>query len=212
MLQVATFVFSPLQENTYILYNEERVCCVIDPGCYFASERVKLQNFINDHHLEANILLNTHCHLDHVFGNKFVSGTWGLVPHIHAKEKPVLQVAGEYGRMWNLPFDAYEGEVQLLEEGDLVHLGQDELRVLFTPGHAPGHICFYCVQQGFVISGDTLFRMSIGRTDLPYGDHDTLINSIRTKLFTLPDDTIIYPGHGPSTTVGYEKQHNPFLR
>ncbi len=212
MLQVTSFVFSPLQENTYLLYNEEKIGCVIDPGCYFEPEKIKLQNFIIGQGLQAKYLLNTHCHLDHVFGNRFVHATWGLVPHIHRKELPVWKVAAQYGLLWNLPFEPYEGEALFLEEGDTVKLGDDELRVILTPGHAPGHICFYCEKQGFLINGDVLFRGSIGRTDLPLGNFDELIDSIRTKLFLLPDETVVYCGHGPSTTIGFEKHNNPFLQ
>lgn len=212
MLTVSSFVFSPLQENTYIVYNEEKVGCVIDPGCYLQNEKLKLQNFISGHALQTKLLLNTHCHLDHVFGNKFVFEKFGTVPHIHPNEEQLLKVASQYGEMWGMPFENYEGELIFLKEGDIISIGGDQLDVIFTPGHAPGHICFYCRKQNFIISGDTLFRMSIGRTDLPLGDHDTLISSIRNKLFVLPDDTIVYPGHGQPTTIGFEKKNNPFMQ
>lgn len=211
MLTVLSFVFNPLQENTYLLYNEEKRACVIDPGCYFENEQFKLQSVMERLHLQPNLLLNTHCHLDHVLGNKWCYETFGIPLHIHKKEEPVLQLAPEFGKLWNIPFDNYAGPLQFLEEGDTIEIGQDKLHVLFTPGHAPGHICFYCKEQHFVISGDTLFRGSIGRTDLPLGNHDTLIHSIRTQLLVLPDDTIVYPGHGGATTVGEEKRENPFL-
>lgn len=212
MLQIKSYVFSPIQENTYVLYNEEKLGCVIDPGCYLDNEKIKLQNFIVDHGLQPNILLNTHCHLDHVFGNKFVAEKFGTALHMHPKEKPLFDMAPAYGKLWNLPFDNYEGPVIYVEEGDIIRMGNDELKVIFTPGHAPGHICFYCAAQHFVISGDTLFHMSIGRTDLPMGDHETLLRSIREKLLMLPDETIVYPGHGQPTTIGYEKENNPFLK
>jgi glyoxylase-like metal-dependent hydrolase (beta-lactamase superfamily II) len=130
---------------------------------------------------------------------------------LNEKEKPVLEYAPTSGLMWNLPFDNYEGEMIFLNEDDKIILDDDELEVLFTPGHSPGSICFYCRKQNFVIGGDVLFKMSIGRTDLPGGNHQTLLNSIREKLFVLPDETIVYPGHGEPTTVGFEKKHNPFL-
>ena len=113
--------------------------------------------------------------------------------------------------MWNLPFDNYTGELVYLKEGDTIELGDDKLKILFAPGHSPGSVCFYCAEQGFVIGGDVLFRQSIGRTDLPGGNHQTLLNSIRTQLFVLPDDTIVYSGHGEKTTIGFEKRNNPFL-
>ena len=211
MLTVRNFVFNPIQEKTYLLYNEEKLGCVIDPGCYFEQEQLKLQDAIEGLGLLPNFLLNTHCHLDHVFGNKRFYETYGTPLHIHEREEPVLAVAPEYGQLWGMPFENYEGPLLFLKEDDVVKIGSDQLRVLFTPGHAPGHICFYCEQQHFVISGDTLFRGSIGRTDLPLGDYDTLIHSIRTQLLTLPDDTVVYPGHGVATTVGEEKGANPFL-
>lgn len=211
MLTVRSFVFNPLQENTYLLYNEEKLGCVIDPGCYLENEQLKLQYAIEGLGIRPNYLLNTHCHLDHVLGNKWFYETHGTPLHIHVKEEPVLKLAPEYGQLWGMPFQNYTGPLHFLQEGEVVKIGNDSLRVLFTPGHAPGHICFYCEQQHFVISGDTLFRGSIGRTDLPLGDYNTLIRSIRTQLLTLPDDTVVYPGHGPATTVGEEKASNPFL-
>jgi glyoxylase-like metal-dependent hydrolase (beta-lactamase superfamily II) len=156
-------------------------------------------------------LLNTHCHLDHVFGNKFIHERYDLTLYIHEKEKIVLDLAAASGLKWNMPFENYRGELNYLEEGSMIRLDEDELKVLFTPGHSPGSICFYCQAQGFVIGGDVLFRLSIGRTDLPGGDFDTLASSIREKLFVLPDQTVIYPGHGEPTTIGFEKKNNPFL-
>jgi glyoxylase-like metal-dependent hydrolase (beta-lactamase superfamily II) len=150
--------------------------------------------------------------LDHVFGNKFIHDTWGLSLHIHEKEKPVLDYGPAAGLMWQMPFENYEGELVFLKEGKKIKLGEDELEIRFTPGHSPGSVCFYNEAGGFVIAGDVLFNGSIGRTDLPGGDYDTLINSIQTQLFTLPDDTKVYPGHGPMTTIGFEKINNPFVK
>jgi len=212
MLTVKTFIFNPVQENSYVLYNEKKQCCIIDPGCYFEKEREELKSFIEKGGLHPIILLNTHCHLDHVFGNKFVSDTWGLTLHIHEKEKPVLDFGPASGEMWQLPFENYEGELVFIKEGSQIKIGDDILEVRFVPGHSPGHICFYDEKDGFAISGDVLFNGSIGRTDLPGGDFDTLIGSIQTQLFTLPDETKIYSGHGPMTTVGFEKQNNPFVK
>ena len=212
MLTVKGFVFSPVQENTYVLYNEAGECCIIDPGCYFSNERNELKDFISGKRLRPKYLLNTHCHLDHVFGNKFVYDTYQLKPHLHRLEKQVLDYAPLAGQLWNLPFDNYNGEVSYITENEVMRLGEDELKVLFAPGHSPGHVCFYCEAQGFVMGGDVLFRESIGRTDLPGGDFETLIASIRRELFTLPPETIVYPGHGPATTVGYEMENNPFMQ
>ena len=212
MLTVKAFTFNPVEENTYVLYNEKRECCIIDPGFYFPQERQKFKGFIEENKLHPVLLLNTHCHLDHVFGNKFVHETWGLVLHIHEKERQMLELAPASGQMWQLPFENYEGELMFLKENSSIEIGNEELEVRFTPGHSPGHVCFYDQADGFAISGDVLFSGSIGRTDLPGGDFHTLINSIQTQLFTLPDNTKIYCGHGPMTTIGFEKMNNPFVK
>src|SRR6266487_6301233 len=212
MLTVKAFIFNPVQENSYVLYNEKKQCCIIDPGCYFEKERLELKTFIEKTGLEPVLLLNTHCHLDHVFGNKFVHDEWGLVLHIHEREQPVLDYAPVAGEMWQMPFENYSAELIYIKEGEKIKLGNDELEIRFAPGHSPGSVCFYDEADGFVIAGDVLFNGSIGRTDLPGGDYDTLINSIQTQLFTLPDDIKIYPGHGPMTTVGFEKMNNPFVK
>ena len=211
MLKVKGFVFSPVQENTYVVYNEEKLCCVIDPGCYFSSERKELENFIEEEGLTPKYLLNTHCHLDHVFGNKFVFDTYQTPLHLHKEEKQVLDYAPASGERWNLPFENYDGELIYLAAGDVVNLGNDALKVLYTPGHSPGHISFYGEADALVLSGDVLFRRSIGRTDLPGGDFETLERSIIETLYQLPDHVTVYCGHGETTTIGYEKKHNPYV-
>jgi glyoxylase-like metal-dependent hydrolase (beta-lactamase superfamily II) len=211
MLSIKSFEFSPIQENTYVLYNEFNDCLFIDPGCYFDEERNELALFVEKNALKPKMLLNTHCHLDHVFGNKFISEKFDLTLQLHEGEVPVLQFAPTSGLMYNLPFDNYTGSFEFLKEGDVLKLGTDELLVLFTPGHSPASVSFYCAAQGFLISGDVLFRQSIGRTDLPGGNYETLITSIKEKLLVLPDETIVYSGHGASTTIGYEKRNNPYL-
>jgi hydroxyacylglutathione hydrolase len=211
MLKVKSFVFSPIQENTYLLYNEFNDCLIIDPGCYFPEEKDELKGFITQSSLQPRMLLNTHCHLDHVFGNKFVAETWALTLSLHQKEKMLLDYAPTSGLMYNMPFDNYAGDYIYLKEGDVITLGEDELTVIEAPGHSPGHICFYCAKQNFIISGDVLFNRSIGRTDLPGGNHETLLKNIREKLFVLPDETVVYSGHGEETTIGEEKKYNPFL-
>jgi hydroxyacylglutathione hydrolase len=211
MLQIKLFEFSPIQENTYVLYNEFNDCLIIDPGCYYDDEKDELVNFLIKMDLKPKMLLNTHCHLDHVFGNKFIAEKFGLTLQIHRNEKLVLDFAPKSGLLYNLPFDNYNGDFIYLEEGNKILLGNDELTVIEAPGHSPGHICFYCAAQHFIISGDVLFKRSIGRTDLPGGDHETLLKNIREKLFTLPAETKVYSGHGPETTIGEEKSQNPFF-
>lgn len=212
MLQVKSFEFSPIQENTYILYNEFNSCIIIDPGCYFDDEKEILSNFIDKMKLTPKMLLNTHCHLDHVFGNKYVAEKYGLILRIHEGEKKVLEFAPASGLMYNMPFDNYTGELDFIKEGETITMDNDSLKVLLTPGHSPASLSFYDEKDGFVISGDALFKQSIGRTDLPGGDYDLLIESIQTQLLTLPDGTKVYSGHGPVTTIGDEKRNNPFLQ
>ncbi len=212
MLQVQCFVFSPIAENTYLLYNEFKECAIIDPGCYFDEEKEALASFISRNGLTPKFLLNTHCHLDHVFGNKFIHEKYGLTLHLHPGEQKMLELAPASGLMYNMPFDNYRGGFAFLKEGDTVSIGSDELKVIEAPGHSPGHICFYCEKQNFIIGGDVLFRGSIGRTDLPGGNFETLIHSIRTKLLVLPGKTTVYSGHGEPTTIEEEKENNPFLQ
>jgi hydroxyacylglutathione hydrolase len=212
MLTVQPFTFNPVQENTYVVYNDKKECCIIDPGCYFASEEMELRRFITENELKPVLLLNTHCHLDHIFGNRYVHNIYQLTLHIHQLEKPVLDHGPASGQMWQLPFENYEGALQYLEEGDIVHIGNDALRVIFTPGHSPGSISFYSEDDKFLISGDVLFQGSVGRTDLPGGDFRVLEDSIKLKLYTLPADVVVYPGHGDSTTIGDEMKTNPFVK
>lgn len=211
MFQIKVLTFNPVQENTYLLYNEYNECIIIDPGCYFDEEKEALKSFIEKNQLQPKMLLNTHCHLDHVFGNKYIAEEYKLTLQIHKKEEDLLQMAPSSGLMFNLPFDNYNGELIFLAEGDVVSLRDDQLQVIHAPGHSPGSICFYCEKQKFIIGGDVLFQNSIGRTDLPYGSHEDLVKNIKEKLFTLPKDVTVYAGHGPETTIGKEIKLNPFL-
>jgi hydroxyacylglutathione hydrolase len=211
MIQVNKFTFNPAQENTYLLWNEKGNAIIIDPGCYFTAEQETLQNFIQHKKLQPVQLINTHCHLDHVFGNKWVSETYKLELFIHSPEEKVLQFAPASAQMWGVGFDVYKGKINFLKDDDVIQLNNDTLKIISAPGHSPGHICLYSPSQNFLIGGDVLFFESIGRTDLPGGNHAQLLESIRTKLFTLPDKTIVYSGHGPQTTIGHEREYNPFL-
>ena len=211
MLKIQQFTFNPVQENTYVIFNDKGACAIIDPGCYFDNEYKELTDFIDKNELLPKCLLNTHCHLDHVFGNRRIAEKYNLTLQMHPKEKKLFDYAPTSGEMWGLPFKNYEGEIIYINEGDKIEIGEDELDIILTPGHSPGSISFYYREGGFLVSGDVLFRAGIGRTDLPGGNFDTLISSIRSKLFTLPDNVIVYSGHGPATTIGEEKTSNPFL-
>lgn len=212
MLSLQKFTFNPVEENTYVLYAENGDCCIIDPGFYYDGEREAFNKFITEKKLNPVYLLNTHCHLDHVFGNKFVNETWHLPLYINRAEDLVLKFAPKSAEMYGLPFDNYEGELNWLNEHDIVEIGGNKLQVLLTPGHSPGSVSFYNAKDSFVISGDALFSGSIGRTDLPGGNFEQLVQSIKTKLYTLPDNVKVYPGHGGATSIGYEKRNNPFVQ
>lgn len=212
MITVKKFTFNAYSENTYVLYDETEECVIIDPGMYEGAEQNTLVNFIRENGLKPVLLLNTHCHLDHVFGNKFVFDTWGLKPQFNEGELPILQAVPGYAP--SMGFTRYEisplPDVFLSETGTIT-FGNSSLEIIFAPGHSPAHLCFYSASDAFLIGGDVLFYGSIGRTDLPGGNHAQLIKNVQEKLFVLPEDTVVYPGHGLATSIGFEKQHNPFF-
>jgi hydroxyacylglutathione hydrolase len=210
MLKIQSFVFNPFQENTYVLYDETGECVVIDPGCYEKEETFELDSFISDQKLTVKLLLNTHCHIDHVLGNYFVKEKYKVRFLIHQKDEYVLKSVKAYAP--NYGFNQYTEALPdgYVEEGDVITFGKQSMKVIFTPGHAPGHVVFFHEESLNLIGGDVLFYNSIGRTDLPGGNHAQLISSIQEKLFILPDSTTVYPGHGPETTIGFEKRTNPF--
>jgi glyoxylase-like metal-dependent hydrolase (beta-lactamase superfamily II) len=210
MIQIQSFTFNAFQENTYLLYDETLDCVIIDPGCYDRSEQEELADFIREKNLKVVQLLNTHCHIDHVLGNAFVKQKYGVPLLIHEIELATLRAVVNYAPVYG--FQHYQNTTAegFLREGQPVHFGDSELEVLFVPGHAPGHVAFVNQPQRFCIGGDVLFKRSIGRTDLPGGDFQTLIRSIHSQLFPLGDDFVVYPGHGESTTIGEEKRLNPF--
>jgi len=212
MISIQQFTFNPVRENTYILFDETRECVIIDPGMYDAEEQNIVVDFIKEKDLAPVLLLNTHCHYDHVFGNKFVFDQWGLKPQFHKGELAVLQAIPGYAPQMGLHYELSPEPEVFLEETGVVAFGKSRLELIFAPGHSPAHLCFYAAADNFLIGGDVLFYYSIGRTDLPGGDHLQLINSIRNNLFILPDNCKVYPGHGQATTIGFEKQHNPYLQ
>ncbi|WP_333865096.1 MBL fold metallo-hydrolase [Sphingobacterium sp.] len=212
MLTIKTFTFNPYQENTYLLYNDLGNAIIIDPGMYGEQEQEELTAFITDNGLKPTILLNTHCHIDHVLGNNFVHEKFSLLPRFHEGELPILVAVQNYAPQMGFRYDISPIGEAFLNDGDTISLDKDKLKVILAPGHSPAHICFYSAEQKFLIGGDVLFRNSIGRTDLPGGNHQQLLDSIKAKLYTLPDDTVVYPGHGPTTTIGFEKNSNPFIQ
>lgn len=211
MSSIAVFSFNPFEENTYVVYDSTGSCVIVDAGCYTREEQNELSSFIEQQGLKPVQLLNTHCHLDHVLGNSFVSEKWRLPLYMHKGEVPVMRAVTAYADSMGLVYRPSPEPDGFLEAGDVVSFGNTELKVLFTPGHSPASICFYNAADNWIIGGDVLFLDSIGRYDLPGGNLNTLLNSINNQLMTLPESTTVYPGHGPHTTIGREKQYNPFL-
>jgi len=211
MASIASFTNNPYQENTYILYDESGECAIIDPGMETGAEQNVIVNFVRNHNLKPVLLLNTHCHIDHVLGNKFIFDQYGLKPQFHKDELPLLDAVMAYAPAMGIRYEPSPIPEVYLPETGTVHFGNTELTLIFAPGHSPAHLCFYDKAANLLVGGDVLFRNSIGRTDLPGGNFSQLIDNIEEKLFTLPDDCTVYPGHGPETTIGFEKQTNPFL-
>ncbi len=210
MIEVKSFVFNPFMENTYVLYDDTHEAVVIDPGCYENYEKQELKDFIDANGLRVVKLLNTHCHIDHVFGNQFVKDTWNVGLTIHRLDEATLKAVKAYAPSYGFQHFEEAGVDEYVQDGDVIPFGNSSLEVVFVPGHSPGHVAFYNTKEKFMIGGDVLFDGSIGRTDLPGGDFDTLIKSIHDRVFPLDDDMVVYCGHGPSTTIGKEKQSNPF--
>lgn len=211
MLHIKSFENNPYQENTYLLFDDSLECVIIDPGMYTAEEQNKVVAFISENNLKPVMLLNTHCHIDHVLGNKFVFDQYGLKPQFHEGELMLLTAVPSYAPQVGMHYELSPLPETFLPESGTIKFGQTELELIFAPGHSPAHLCFYSANDHILIGGDVLFHGSIGRTDLPGGNFKQLINSIKEKLFVLPDQCIVYPGHGPETTIGYEKESNPFL-
>lgn len=211
MIKIKTFVFNPFQENTYILSDDTGECIVVDPGCYEPDEKSTLSNYITENKLTCKILVNTHCHIDHILGNAYVESLYKPTVAAHTKDAFLLTEANRYGQVFGFTPDQPPVPTLLLNEGSELKFGNSSLKILHVPGHSPGSIALYSPDQNFVIVGDVLFKGSIGRTDLVKGDYDKLRESIFTKLMTLPADTMVFPGHGPKTTIHEEALSNPFL-
>ncbi len=212
MVRIEKFIFNAFQVNCYILTEDSGVCAIIDAACYEDREKQEVKEFIERNNLRLVRNLNTHCHIDHILGNKFIADTFGIYPEYHEGSVPLLVPANEIAGSFGYTIDEIPAPAGFLKDHEKITIGTSDLEVLYTPGHADGSVCFYNKEQGFVLTGDVLFRDTIGRTDLPSGNFDLLMKSIHEKLFTLPDNTIVYSGHGPETTIGYEKLNNPFIR
>jgi hydroxyacylglutathione hydrolase len=212
MIIIKYFTFNFFAENTYVLHDDvSKEAIIIDPGCYEKSEFDTLYKYIETHQLIPSKILNTHAHIDHVLGVEAIKNKYKIPFYLHPNDAPLLKSVKTYAQNYGVA-QFSEPEIDHdLQEGDQISLGNSSLKVIFVPGHAPGHVAFVNEDQHFVIGGDVLFRMSIGRTDLPGGDHETLLQSIREKLFVLPDDYTVYAGHMHPTTIGFEKAHNPFF-
>ena len=211
-MEIRTLVFNPFDENTYVIHDPVTLeAAIIDPGCYNPAEEMELEEYVTASGLKVKYLINTHCHVDHIFGNNFVKKTWSPEYLVPEKDLFLLEGGTKIARQFGLEMQPVDAPGGFYDENTPLTLGNIMIKPLFTPGHSPGEFCLYIEQEGVLIAGDVLFNGSVGRTDLGYGDHDLLINSIRTKLLTLPGETTVYPGHGEPTTIGHERVHNPFL-
>lgn len=211
MLEYIAIPGNPFMENTYIISDETRECIILDPGCSNKEEQKRLVDYIEAKCLKPVHLINTHCHIDHVLGNKYVSLRFGLTPKYHKEEQIVLEMCEIVSTQYGIPYEKSPVAKEFLVEGEDLKFGNTTFDIRFTPGHSPGSVSLVNHEHKMVFGGDVLFRESIGRTDLPGGDMNTLLESIRTQLFSLGDDYKVMSGHGPETSIGYEKMNNPFL-
>lgn len=211
MLHIQVFTFNPFSENTFLLYNEHHRGVLIDPGNWNQKETEALEGFILEKKIELQDILLTHAHIDHVLGLQWAYDQYKVGVKMHQEEQELLDRNPHSAKNYGFDFQPFVGEIKYLNEGQKYLLDEDVLHILHVPGHSPGSIAFYCENQHFVISGDTLFQGSIGRTDLYKGNHTELLESISNQLFTLPENTDVYCGHGEPTKIGFEKQYNPFF-
>lgn len=211
MLQIKKFTFNPVQENTFVLFDETGECAIIDAGCYFDNERQELDAFIAEKQLKPVRLINTHCHFDHIMGITHCRAKYQLEFEAHPAEAVLVEQAAEHGDLFGIPMEPVDAPDLFFKEGDKITFGNSYLQVIEAPGHSPGGVVFYNPEAKILIAGDVLFYGSIGRTDLPGGSFEQLVGNIQTKLLTLPEETVVFCGHGPETTIGFEKKNNPFL-
>lgn len=212
MIKVKKFTFNPVSVNAYLLWDETKEAVLIDPACFFPEEEKKLTQFVDDQGLKIVHLLNTHGHFDHLMGNTFAAAKWGLKSRIHSGDQFISGQAKQYAALFGMSMNNPSQDAELLSEGEIIAFGNSELSVIHVPGHSPGSVAFYSEQDKIIIVGDILFAGSVGRTDLPGGNHNQLIEGIKAKLLTLDEETRVCSGHGDDTTIGWEKRTNPYLK
>ncbi|GAD06332.1 metallo-beta-lactamase [Porphyromonas crevioricanis] len=213
MIEIQKFVFNEVFENTYVVWDTDTLeTAIIDCGCMYPEEKTRLKDFIQSRKLKPTLLLNTHMHFDHCCGNSFVAEEWHLFPQTHRAEIEQMPTPSRQLELFGMQSDCPEVRVQYIDTDSPLKLGKHDVRVLFVPGHSPGHLAFYIPDAASVFVGDVLFLLEIGRCDLWGGSLPTLLQSARTQLFVLPPDTTVYCGHGPETSIGYEMENNPYFR
>jgi glyoxylase-like metal-dependent hydrolase (beta-lactamase superfamily II) len=211
-MKIKSFVFNPFYENTYVLSSEEGNCLIFDPGCYEDYELDELKEYIHMNDLKVKAIINTHCHIDHVLGNDALKAEYKVPLQIPKNEREVFDSVPAYAPQWGMAGYRHAEVDSYLNEGEDLVLDEVVMKLIEVPGHSPGHLIFHIEDEKIIIGGDVLFRESIGRTDLPGGNHDDLLQNIQEKVYTLPENTQVLPGHGPSTTIGHEKKYNPFVK
>lgn len=211
-MEIKSFVFNPFYENTYVLWDDTSEAIIVDPGCYEKYERDELIGFVREKKLNVKAVVNTHCHIDHVLGNYFMKSEFNCPLLIPVNEADNYRAVKVYAPQWGIQQYTEAEPDELLENEGTFTFGSTRLEKIYVPGHSPGHLVFFHKEEKKLIGGDVLFQGSIGRTDLPGGNHEQLLNNIKTKLYILPDETEVFPGHGSTTTIGFEKRNNPFVK
>ncbi|MDD2798738.1 MAG: MBL fold metallo-hydrolase [Bacteroidales bacterium] len=212
-MKLKSFVFNPVEENTYLIYDETGECVIIDAGCFYPEEKAELQNFISDKKLTVKYLINTHLHFDHCFGANFVKQTYKVDLYAHSGDEELLKRLPEQAARFGFRITEQSPTIDhYIQENDEIRFGNQTLKAIHVPGHSPGSIVFYNQEQACLFVGDVLFQRSVGRTDLPGGDFELLKHGIQTKLYTLPDETRVFSGHGPDTNIGFEKRNNHYIK